>query len=199
MTLWPRVESPILSRHVFRHSQARRLQSLGSHWRAAEVSALGRCTTRSLPNLEAEEPSRRKRISLEWLVSRRGAAMSVTGASSRAIDSAAVPLHSAALVAARGSSRSSARNKSLPAIQQRTPALRGSGDLESSHPRSWQGYCPPSTTEVDFAPLVPKGVARCATYAGAARVGPAAWAVKLPHRIRLGERCRHGRPGATRS
>ena len=50
--------------------------------------------------------------------------MALTGASSRAIDSAAPPLHSAAPVAARGSRRSSVLNRHSHEIRYRPRALR---------------------------------------------------------------------------
>jgi hypothetical protein len=113
---------------------------------------------------------------------------------SRAIDSAAPPLHSAAPVAVRGSGRSSV----LSGLSPRSSSVRR--HFAALSIRNQIAYPPgkdiavPSPTEVDFtAPHPRERVAGCPAWRYRGR---ASLALKVPHRIRLGERCRHGRPGS---
>lgn len=126
--------------------------------------------------------------------------MSVTGASSRAIDSAAVLLHSAAPVAARGSSRSSVLNG--PSSRS-SNVRRHLADLAIRNRialPSGKDIALPSPTEVDFTTPHPGEPGKGLQLEGiAARANPAAVALKLPHRIGLGGRCGRERCGSARS
>lgn len=131
-------------------------------------------TTDSRPAAPWRKDRARIRVNLQ------GAAMSMTKASSRAIDSAAPPLHSAAPVAARGSRRSSV----------------SSGPLARS--RNVDGYFDEHPLVVQAAyvsgkqiALPPAPKAQSDLLLSRAGVGLVTSSVS-----RLGGRCRHGRPGS---